>query len=58
MRATLGKTIPARDKLADQLDEIAGHFRRHRNVALHRVKFEHRHQDHGETFDHFYVGLR
>ena len=58
MRATPGQTIPARDKLADQLDEIAGHFRRQRNVALHRVKFEQRHQDHGETFDHFYVGLR
>ena len=58
MRATLGQTIPARGKLADQLDKIAGHFRRQRNVALHRVRFEQRHQDHGETFDHFYVGLR
>ena len=58
MRATLGQTIPARDKLADQLDEIAGHFRRQRNVALHRVKFEQHHQDHGETFDHSYAGLR
>ena len=58
MRAALGQTIPARDNLTDQLDEIAGHFRRQRNVALHRVKFEQRHQDHGETFDHFYVELR
>ena len=58
MRATLGQTIPTRDNLTDQLDEIAGHFRRQRNVALHGVKFEQRHQEHGETFDHFYVGLR
>ena len=58
MRATLGQTIPARDNLTDQLDEIAGHFRRQRNVALYRVKFEQRHQEHGETFDHFYVALR
>ena len=28
------------------------------DVALHRVKLEQRHQDHGETFDHFYVGLK
>ena len=58
MRATLGRTIPSRDKLANQLEEIAGYFRRQRSVALHWVKFEQRHQDHGETFDHFYVGLR
>ena len=58
MRATLGQIISSRDKLADQLDEIADHFWRQCNVALHRVKFEQRHQDHGETFDHFYVGLR
>ena len=58
MRATLGQTIPSRDKVADQLDEIAGHFWRQRSVALHRVKFEQRQQDHGETLDHFYVGLR
>ena len=58
MRATLGQTIPARDNLTDQLDEIAGHFRQQRNVALHRVKFEQRHQEHGETFDHFYVAPR
>ena len=58
MRATLEQTIPARDNLTDQLDEIAGHFRRQRNVALHRVKFEQRHKEHGETFDHFYVALR
>ena len=58
MQATLGQTIPSRDKLADQLEEIAGHFRRQHSVTLHRVKFEQRHQDHGETFDHFYVALR
>ena len=58
MRATLGQTIPTRDNLTDQLDEIAGHFRRQRNIALHRVKFEQRHQEHGETFDHFFVVLR
>ena len=39
--ATLGQTIPAMDNLTDQLDEIAGHFRRQRNVAQQRVKFEH-----------------
>ena len=62
MRAILGQTIPSRDKLADQLadqlDEIAGHFRQQRNVSLHRVKFEQRQQDYGETFHHFYVALR
>ena len=58
MQATLGQTIPARDNLTDQLDEIAGHFRPQRNVALHRVKFEQRHQEQGETFDHFKFTLR
>ena len=53
MRATLRQTFPSRDKLAYKLDEITGHFRRQRNVALHHVKFEQRQQDHGETLDHF-----
>ena len=54
LRATLGQTISSRD----QLEEIAGYFRRQHNVALHRVKFEQCYQYHGETFDHFYVALR
>ena len=58
VRATLGQAILSMDKLADQPDEIAGYFRRQRNVALHCVKFEQRHQDHGEAFDQFYVALR
>ena len=31
-----GAGFGARDNLTDQLNEIAGHFRRQRNVALHR----------------------
>ena len=38
MRATLGHTIPTKQTLADQLDEIALHFQRQRNVALYRLE--------------------
>ena len=58
MRATLGHTIPTKQTLADQLDEIALHFQRQRNVALYRVHFEQRQQQPGEPFDNFYVALR
>ena len=58
MRAALGHTIPTKTTLNEQLDEIAEHFRRQRNVALYRVQFEQRQQQAGESFDNFYVSIR
>ena len=58
MRAALGHTIPTKTTLNEQLDEIAEHFRRQRNVALYRVQFEQRQQQAGESFDNFYVAIR
>ena len=58
MRAALGHTIPTKTTLNEQLDEIAEHFRRQRNVALYRVQFEQRQQQTGESFDNFYVAIR
>ena len=58
MRAAIGHTIPTKTTLSEQLDEIAEHFRRQRNVALYRVQFEQRQQQAGESFDNFYVAIR
>ena len=58
MRAALGHTIPTKTTLNEQLNEIAEHFRRQRNVALYRVQFEQRQQQAGESFDNFYVAIR
>ena len=58
MRAALGHPIPTKTTLNEQLDEIAEHFRRQRNIALYRVQFEQRQQQAGESFDNFYVSIR
>ena len=58
MRAALDHTIPTKTNLNEQLDEIAKHFRRQRNVALYRVQFEQRQQQAGESFDNFYVSIQ
>ena len=58
MRTALGHTIPTKTTLNEQLDEIAEHFRRQRNVALYRVQFEQRQQQAGESFNNFYVSIR
>ncbi|KAK8400946.1 hypothetical protein O3P69_002611 [Scylla paramamosain] len=42
----------------DILDCIHPHFQRQRNVTLHHVRFEERHQGDGESFDDSYVILK
>ena len=40
------------------LAQIARYIRKKRSVALDRVEFEEYRQDHGATFDEFYIGLQ
>jgi hypothetical protein len=40
------------------LAQIAHYIRKKRSVALDRVEFEEYRQDHGATFDEFYIGLQ
>ena len=42
----------------DILGQIARYIRKKRSVALDRVEFEEYRQDHGATFDEFYIGLQ
>ena len=60
MRATLAHAIPIADTATvdELLNAIGAHFRRQRNIALSCVQFEERKQQHGKTFDHFFVGLK
>ena len=60
MRATLAHAIPVADTATvdELLNAIGAHFRRQRNIALSCVQFEERKQQHGETFDRFFVGLK
>ena len=60
MRATLAHAIPVADTATvdELLNAIGTHFRRQRNIALSCVQFEERKQQHGETFGHFFVGLK
>ena len=59
-RATLAHAIPVADtaNVDELLNAIGAHFRRQRNIALSCVQCEERKQQHGETFDRFFVGLK
>ena len=60
LRATLAHAIPVANttRVDELLNAIGANFRRQRNIALSCVQFEERKQQHGETFDNFFVGLK